>query len=135
MRMESRKGGFHTIDEYIATFPEDVQALLEAVRATIKAAAPDAEERISYQMPTFFLSGNLVHFAALKNHIGFYPTSSGIEAFNDELSVYEGTKGAVRFPINRPMPMELISRIVRFRVAENLRRAEFKARKKEPSGA
>lgn len=129
--MEHHKGGFRSIDEYIATFPEDIQALLEAVRATIKAAAPGAEERISYQMPTFVQSGNVVHFAALKNHIGFYPTSSGIEAFKDELSMYEGTKGSVKFPIDQPLPMELISKIVRFRVAENLNRAEAKARQKK----
>ena len=131
MLMEQHKGGFRSIDEYIATFPEDIQALLEAVRATIKASAPDAEERISYQMPTFVLNGNLVHFAALKNHIGFYPTSSGIEAFKDELSMYEGTKGAVKFPINQPLPMELISKIVQFRVTENLKKAAAKARKKK----
>lgn len=129
--MEHHKGGFRSIDEYIATFPEDIQALLEAVRATIKAAAPGAEERISYQMPTFVQSGNVVHFAALKNHIGFYPTSSGIEAFKDELSMYEGTKGSVKFPIDQPLPMELISKIVRFRVAENLNKAASKARQKK----
>jgi uncharacterized protein YdhG (YjbR/CyaY superfamily) len=129
--MELHKGGFRSIDEYIATFPEDIQALLEAVRATIKASAPDAEERISYQMPTFALNGNVVHFAALKNHIGFYPTPSGIEAFKDELSMYEGSKGAVKFPIGQPLPMELISKIVQFRVTENLNRAAAKARKKK----
>jgi uncharacterized protein YdhG (YjbR/CyaY superfamily) len=129
--MEHHKGGFRSIDEYIATFTEDKQALLEAVRATIKASAPDAEERISYQMPTFALNGNLVHFAALKNHIGFYPTSSGIEAFKDELSRYEGTKGSVKFPISQPLPVELISNIVQFRVTENLKKAAAKARKKK----
>jgi uncharacterized protein YdhG (YjbR/CyaY superfamily) len=129
--MEHHTGGFHSIDEYIATFPEDIQALLEAVRATIKASAPDAEERISYQMPTFALNGNVVHFAALKNHIGFYPTPSGIEAFKDELSMYEGSKGAVKFPIGQPLPMELISKIVQFRVTENLNKAAAKARKKK----
>jgi uncharacterized protein YdhG (YjbR/CyaY superfamily) len=129
--MEHHKGGFRSIDEYIATFPEDKQALLEAVRATIKASAPGAEERISYQMPTFALNGNVVHFAALKNHIGFYPTPSGIEAFKDELSMYEGSKGAVKFPIGQPLPMELISKIVQFRVTENLNRAAAKARKKK----
>ena len=113
--MEQHKG-FLLIDEYIATFPEDIQALLEAVRATIKASAPDAEERISYQMPTFAQNGNLVYFAALKNHIGLYPTASGIEAFKDELSGYEYTKGAVKFPISQPLPLELIGKIVRFRV-------------------
>lgn len=131
MPMEHQKGGFRSIDEYIATFPEDIQALLEAVRATIKASAPDAEERISYQMPTFVLNGNLVHFAALKHHIGFYPTSSGIEAFKDELSMYEGTKGAVKFPVSQPLPMELISKIVQFRVTENLNKAAAKAGKKK----
>jgi uncharacterized protein YdhG (YjbR/CyaY superfamily) len=129
--METQKVGFRSIDEYIATFPEDIQALLEALRATIRAAAPDAEERISYQMPTFALKGNLVHFAALKNHIGFYPTSSGIAAFQHELSRYEGTKGAVRFPISQPLPMELISKIVQFRVTENLNRAAAKAHKRK----
>ncbi len=129
--MENNKEGFHSIDEYIATFPEDIQALLEVVRATIKASAPDAEERISYQMPTFALHGNLVYFAALKNHIGLYPTASGIEAFKDELSGYEHTKGAVKFPLNQPLPIELIRKIVQFRVTENLNKAEAKARKKK----
>ena len=129
--MEQPKGGFRSIDEYIATFPEDIQVLLEAVRATIKASAPDAEERISYQMPTFALHGNLVYFAALKNHIGLYPTSSGIEAFKDELSRYEFTKGSVKFPFSQPLPLELISKIVQFRVTENLTKAAAKARKKK----
>ena len=129
--MERNKSGFSSIGEYIATFPEDIQALLEAVRATIKASAPDAQERISYQMPAFALHGNLVYFAALKNHIGFYPTASGIEAFKDELSMYEGTKGAVNFPINQPLPLELISKIVQYRVTENLNNAAAKARKKK----
>ena len=131
MPMEHHQGGFRSIDEYIATFPEDIQALLQAVRATIKASAPEAEERISYQMPTFVLNGNLVHFAALKNNIGFYPTSSGIEAFKDELAMYEGTKGSVKFPISQPLPMELISKIVQFRVTENLKKAEAKTRMKK----
>jgi uncharacterized protein YdhG (YjbR/CyaY superfamily) len=128
--MEHHKDGFRSIDEYIATFPEDIQVLLEAVRATIKASAPGAEERISYQMPAFALNGNLVYFAALKNHIGFYPTSSGIEAFKDELSMYENSKGSVKFPISQPLPKELISKIVQFRVTENLNKAAAKARKK-----
>ncbi len=129
--MKGQTDSFQSIDDYIATFPEDVQAILQALRATIRAAAPDAEERISYQMPAFFLSGALVYFAALKNHIGFYPTSSGIEAFRQELSAYEGSKGAVRFPIGEPLPMDLISRIVRYRVAENLRSAGTKASAKK----
>ena len=126
-----QRGGleFHSIDEYIAMFPEDVQPMLRALRATIHAAAPNADEKISYQMPTFYLKGNLVHFAVFKNHIGFYPTSSGTEAFKDELSKYEGSKGAVRFHKSEPLPMDLISRIVKYRVAENLARAEAKARK------
>jgi uncharacterized protein YdhG (YjbR/CyaY superfamily) len=101
--MDTKKAGFTSIDEYIATFPEDVQKILEALRATIKAAAPEAEEKISYQMPTFALKGNLVHFAAYKNHIGFYPAPRGIEAFKDELANYEGAKGTVRFPLDKPL--------------------------------
>ena len=122
--MESKKSGFTSIDEYIGTFPEDVQKMLEEVRATIKAAAPNAEEKISYQMPTFFLKGNLIHFAAFKNHIGLYPTPSGTKAFKRELSIYQGAKGSVRLPIDKPLPLKLISRIVKFRVAENLKKAE-----------
>jgi uncharacterized protein YdhG (YjbR/CyaY superfamily) len=129
--MESSKGGYRSIDEYIAGFPADTQALLETVRAAIKAAAPGAEERISYQMPAFALHGNLVYFAALKNHIGFYPTGSGIEAFKDELSGYDVTKGSVKFPVNQPLPLDLIRRIVQFRVTQNLDNAAAKARKKK----
>ena len=115
-----------TIDEYIASFPKEIQELLETMRNTIKEAAPDAEETISYQMPTFRLKGNLVHFAAYKNHIGFYPTPSGIEKFKDELSVYKGAKGSVQFPIDQPLPLDLISKIVKFRAAENLEKAKAK---------
>ncbi|MFL7868404.1 MAG: iron chaperone [Anaerolineales bacterium] len=129
--MESNKVRFNSIDEYIATFPAEIQKILGELRETIKAAAPEAEEKISYQMPTFALKGNLVHFAAYKNHIGFYPTPSGIEAFKDELSVYEGAKGSIRFPIEKPLPLELINKIVKFRVAENLNKADRKARKKK----
>ncbi len=129
--MDSEKAGFTTIDEYIATFPQAIQKLLQEVRATIKAAAPDATEKISYQMPTFFLEGNLVHFAAFKNHIGFYPAPRGIEAFKDELAVYNGAKGSVQFPLDQPMPLDLISRIVQYRAAENLQKAAQKSRKKK----
>jgi uncharacterized protein YdhG (YjbR/CyaY superfamily) len=129
--MKGEKAGFGSIDEYIATFPEETQKILQELRATIKAAAPDAEEKISYQMPAFALKGNLVYFAALKNHIGFYPTSSGITAFKDELSKYESSKGAVRFPLDKPLPLKLIKKIVKFRVAENLKNAELKANKKK----
>jgi uncharacterized protein YdhG (YjbR/CyaY superfamily) len=117
--MESSKIAFTTIDEYIATFPIEIQAILQEVRATINTAAPQAEERISYQMPTFALNGNLVHFAAFKHHIGFYPTPSGISAFAAELSSYESAKGSVRFPLDRPIPYDLIRKIVLFRVEEN----------------
>ncbi|MCB8992125.1 MAG: DUF1801 domain-containing protein [Ardenticatenaceae bacterium] len=118
------------IDEYINNFPEEVRAILEELRATIRHAAPEAEEAISYQMPTFKLKGNLVHFAAYKNHIGFYPTPSGIDAFKEELSVYEGAKGSIRFPLNQPLPYVLIGKIVQYRVAENLERAAAKAQQK-----
>ncbi len=127
--MKSDKAGFTSIDEYIATFPKVTQNILQEARATIQAAAPDAEEKISYQMPTFFLKGNLVHFAAYANHIGFYPTPSGIEAFKDELSIYEGAKGSVQFPIDQPLPLKLITKIVKFRVTENLKKAATKSSK------
>ena len=122
--MDNNKIRFNSIDEYIATFPNEVQIKLHELRGVIKAAAPDAEEKISYQMPTFFQNGNLIHFAAYKNHIGIYPTPNGIEAFSNELSKYEGGKGSKRFPIDEPLPLDLISRIVKFRVAENLKRAQ-----------
>lgn len=118
------------IDEYIAGFPHDVQEILQKVRLTIRKAAPDAEETISYRMPTFILKGNLVHFAAFKKHVGFYPTPTGIEKFKDELSVYEGAKGSVQFPLDKPMPFGLISKIVKFRVKENLERAEARGKKR-----
>lgn len=129
--MDQCKDGFQPIDEYIATFPEDRQALLQAVRTTIREAAPDAVEIISYGMPAFAQNGNLVYFSGLKDHIGFYPTPSGIEAFRDEMSEYRTTKGAVNFPVDRPLPLELISKVVRFRVAENRDKAAAKARKKK----
>ena len=115
-----------SIDEYIANFPGEIQEMLAALRATIREAALEAEEAISYQMPTFRLHGNLVHFAAHKNHIGFYPTSSGIEKFKKELSVYEGAKGSVKFPIDKPLPLDLVSKIVSYRVRENLEKAKTK---------
>jgi uncharacterized protein YdhG (YjbR/CyaY superfamily) len=114
-----RTGRFETIDEYIQTFPKDTQKILEQVRQTIKEAAPDAEEAISYQIPTFKLNGNLVHFAAFKNHIGFYPAPSGQKAFEKELSVYKSGKGSIQFPIHKPMPLALIKKIVKYRVKEN----------------
>ena len=108
-----------SIDQYIAGFPPDVQAILQAIRAIVREAAPDAVETISYQMPTFRLNGNLVHFAAYKNHIGLYPTPSGTEHFRTELAPYQGGKGSIRFPLSQPMPYDLIRRIVQFRVEEN----------------
>jgi uncharacterized protein YdhG (YjbR/CyaY superfamily) len=120
-----------TIDEYIAAFPKEVQEILEKVRTTIHEAAPNAEETINYGIPTFTLNGNLVHFAAYKKHIGFYPTSSGIEKFKVELSVYEGAKGSVQFPLDKPIPYDLISRIVTFRVKDNLEKAAAKGKKKK----
>ncbi len=108
-----------TIDEYIAGFPEHIQAVLEEMRQTIREAAPDAEEAISYQIPTFKLNGNLVHFAAFKKHIGFYPAPAGIEAFSEELSAYESAKGSVKFPLDQPMPLDLVRRVVEYRVKQN----------------
>ena len=108
------------IDEYIAGFPEDIREILQQVRGAIKKAAPAAEETISYAIPTFTLNGNLVHFAAFKNHIGFYPTPSGIKEFEKELSVYKQGKGSVQFPLDKPMPLELIRKIVRYRIKKNL---------------
>ena len=119
-----------TIDEYIAAFPPDVQQVLEQVRATIKKAAPEATEKISYAIPTFVLHGNLVHFAAFKSHIGFYPIPTGMTAFAKELSAYKTGKGSVQFPLNQPMPLDLISRIVKFRVKESLEKAAAKKKKK-----
>jgi len=131
--MESNATGFSSIDDYIANCPGEVQAILKELRSVIRSAAPDAEEKISYGMPTFALKGNLVHFAAHRNHIGFYPTPSGIETFKAELSEYDSAKGSVQFPLDRPLPMELISRIVNFRVTENLRNAEIKLGKRKRS--
>jgi uncharacterized protein YdhG (YjbR/CyaY superfamily) len=118
--MESTKHSFTSIDEYIATFPANIQKILGEFRALIHETAPEAEEKIGYQMPTFTLNGNLVHFAAFKKHIGFYPTPSGTEAFQQELSIYKTAKGSIQFPLDQPMPWELIRKIVQFRVAENL---------------
>ena len=112
------------IDEFIACFPKDVQAILKTLRTTIRKSAPKAEETISYGIPTFTLHGNLVHFSAYKNHIGFYPAASGISAFKKELSAYKGAKGSVQFPIDKPLPLGLVSKIVKFRVKENLERVK-----------
>jgi uncharacterized protein YdhG (YjbR/CyaY superfamily) len=129
--MESNKITFESIDDYISKFPREVQEKLETLRKTIKDSAPDAKEKISYQMPTFALHGNLVHYAAYKNHIGFYPGADGIAAFQQELSQYKGAKGSVQFPIDKPLPYGLIEKIVQYRVAQNLERAESKQKKKK----
>lgn len=107
------------IDEYIAAFPHEIQDQLQKLRETIRKAAPNAEEAMSYAIPTFRLNGNLVHFAAFKKHIGFYPGPSGIDAFRKELSTYDRAKGSVRFPIDKPLPLSLVSKVVKFRVKEN----------------
>lgn len=124
--MDADKARFENIDDYIAQAAPEVRELLQEVRKVIHEAAPEATEKISYQMPTFDLHGNLVHFAAFKKHIGFYPAPRGIEAFKDELSVYKGAKGSVQFPLNQPMPYDLIGRIVKFRAAENMEKAKGK---------
>lgn len=117
------------IDEYIAGFLKEVQVILEKFRATIQKAAPEAHEKIGYGIPTFTLEGNLVHFAAFKNHIGFYPAPSGIKEFEKELSKYDGAKGSVRFPIDKPLPLGLITKIVKFRRKENCEAAKKKIKK------
>ena len=112
-----------TIDEYILLYPPEVQAILQQVRQTIRAVVPEAQEAIAYGIPTFKFHGNLVHFAAYKKHLGFYPTPSGLEAFKDELVGYKGSKGAVQFPLDQPIPYELIKRMVKHRVEVNMAHA------------
>jgi uncharacterized protein YdhG (YjbR/CyaY superfamily) len=126
--METKEAQPTTVDEYIAQYPEDVQQILQRIRAVVQEAAPEAEERIGYRMPGYYLNGPLVYFAAFKRHIGFYPTGSGIEEFKDELSGYKSSKGAVQFPLDRPIPYDLIARMTRQRVAENRKRAAPKSR-------
>jgi len=117
------------IDEYIAGFPRDIQEMLELIRATIKKAAPGAKEAIKYAMPTFVYEGNLVHFAAFKNHIGFYPAPTGIEAFKKELSSYKTSKGAIQFPLDARLPLALIRKMVQFRVKKNAEKAKAKMKR------
>ena len=125
-----KQTGPKNIDEYIADFPPDVQAILQKVRQTIRRAAPGAEETMKYRMPTFMLNGNLVYFAGFKNHIGFYPVPTGIEKFKKELAAYKQGKGSIQFPLDQPIPYGLISKIVKFRVKENLARVRAKQKKK-----
>ncbi len=118
-----------SVDAYIASFPADIQEQLQLMRATIRAAAPDAVEKISYGMPAFALEGNLVYYAAAKNHMGFYPATNVFVEFPDELAHYESTKGSIHFPLRGPLPLDLIGRIVRYRVEENRAKAAAKRRK------
>ena len=129
--MPTQKPSSKEIDKFIARYPKEVQVVLEKLRKTIHEAAPNAEETINYGIPTFTLEGNLVHFSALQDHVGFYPAPSGIEKFKKELSVHEGAKGSVQFPLDQRIPYGLISRIVKFRVKENLAKAEAKRKKKK----
>jgi uncharacterized protein YdhG (YjbR/CyaY superfamily) len=124
MDASARRRQFKDIDEYIATFPKDVQGKLEGLRRAIKEAAPESEEVISYGMPAFKLNRVLVYFAAYKRHIGFYPTASGISTFKGELSRYKQSKGAVQFPIEEPVPLDLVRRMVKFRVEEDVAKAK-----------
>jgi uncharacterized protein YdhG (YjbR/CyaY superfamily) len=127
--MDESQAEYTNIDEYIAQFPPDVREKLREMRRLIKEAAPEAVETIGYQIPTFKQNGNLVHFAAFKNHIGFYPAPSGIEAFDEELAPYKAGKGTIQFPLDQPIPAAIVQKVVRYRVAEN----EAKAARKRKS--
>jgi uncharacterized protein YdhG (YjbR/CyaY superfamily) len=127
--MQANQKPAETMDEYIAGFPKNIQTILKKIRATIRKAAPNAEEAIKYQIPTFVQNGNLVHFAAYEHHIGFYPTSKAIVKFKKELSPYEQSKGTIRFPLDKPIPLDLIGRIAKSRVQDNLTKAKAKGRK------
>lgn len=119
------------IDEYIGRFPAEIKIKLQEIRQTIRKAAPEATEKISYQMPTFFYHGNLVHFAAFKNHIGFYPIPTTIKAFKDELTSFKHSKGGIQFPLDKPLPLTLITKMVKFRLKENTDREALKSNKKK----
>lgn len=127
--MKRAQASPQTIDEYIAGFPNELQKILKKIRTTIRKAAPTAEEKISYQIPTFTLNGKyLIYFAAWKKHVALYPAPRAHEKFKDELAAYEGGKGTVKFPLDRPIPFGLISRIVKFKVKETLEKAKAKKR-------
>ncbi|BDA80294.1 hypothetical protein LPTSP3_g32240 [Leptospira kobayashii] len=115
---------FKTVDEYIKSFPEDTQKILSQMRTLVKNLAPDAKEKISYNMPAFELNGILIYYAAYKKHFGFYPTSNVIETFKDELLSYKFSKGAIQFPLDKPLPKGLITKIVKFRIKENLKKGK-----------
>ena len=124
--MKNNKAGFASVDEYIGTFPKDVQKILEEIRRTIKAAAPEAQEKISYQIAAFELKGeNLIHFAGWKKHISMYPIPSGSDAFNKEILKYAAGKGTLQFPLDKPLPLKLITEIIKLRVEDNLAKAEI----------
>jgi uncharacterized protein YdhG (YjbR/CyaY superfamily) len=127
--MDSSQPQPTTIDDYIAAYPEDIQARLRAMRETIRAAAPAAQEKISYGMPTFVYNGALVYFGVSKNHIGFYPTPNGIEAFQEELAPYKSGKGSAQFPHDQPLPLDLVTKITQYRMAENAAKAAKKRKK------
>ena len=130
--MKNNKAGFASVDDYIGTFPKDIQKILEEVRRTIKAAAPDAREKISYQIAAFELNGkNLIHFAGWKNHISMYPIPSGSAAFNKKVSKYAAGKGTLQLPLDKPLPLKLITEIVKLRIEDNLAKAEIKSGKKK----
>ncbi len=129
--MENNQTAPKNIDEYIAQFSPEIQSVMQTVRQAIREAAPQASEKISWQMPTFYLHGNLVHFAGNKSHLGLYPGASGVEHFLPELTEYKTSKGAIQFPYVKPMPLDLIQKIVKFRVAENEAWAAEKANKKK----
>lgn len=122
---------YQTIDEFIAQFPPEVQEALQTMRKVIREVAPDAKEKIAYGIPTFDYFGNLVHFSAYKNHIGFYPAPSGIEQFKEALAKYQKGKGTIQFPLDQPIPYDLVREVTIYRVAENLRKAEEKKAKKK----
>jgi uncharacterized protein YdhG (YjbR/CyaY superfamily) len=126
------KKATNAIDLYIADFPVETQKLLQQIRETIRKAAPDAEEKIGYGIPTFVLHGNLVHFAGYKHHIGFYPGAAGIAVFSKEMSAYKQSKGAVQFPLNKPLPLALVTKITKFRIKQNEEKAIEKKKEKQP---
>jgi uncharacterized protein YdhG (YjbR/CyaY superfamily) len=123
------KKAVNTIDDYIGQFSPDIQDRLRAVRNAIREAAPDAAEKISWQMPTFHQHGNVVHFAAFKDHISLFPGASGVEAFADRLSGFKTSKGTIQFPHGQPLPIELIKEVVQYRIAENIRLSQMKKQK------
>jgi uncharacterized protein YdhG (YjbR/CyaY superfamily) len=124
--MAPNKTIFTNVDEYIASFPKETQKILEQIRAAVQIAAPEAVETIKYQMPTFTLNGNLIHFGAFSKHIGIYPAPKGDDAFRKELSVYKSMKSTIKIPLDKPMPLELITRIVKLRIKETGERAKAK---------